>query len=1073
MLKRFNLILFLTFFIVCIFYSYSTGSRNLRSEGLNNKGVYVVKVIEGSPAAKAGVFPGDIILLINGLPVSSENIESLLLDAVNTGKNPVVLMILRQGKTLSLSANIPKENPTLGVTIKPPQEMLSVASGGSSGERLIDKANRKVDIPDKTSLLAKVSSFNVLDGVFIDKNTGEITFVGHYDDRYKTGPLPYIQILDEALTYPYPSFSLDPTENTYKALNEIKSIFDREMERIARDHAYGANWVSSILKEVLYASSPLPEKQILLTRLKAYSITPEEFKAYLDWDPKSKNWRFDNRAQIEQYVALQNFFYKLFVAAGFEGKYGAAVVQMWGFRRFAEVYGTDHAGHWFREIYETLGVIDEFEKIRSDYNSGKLNDREAIRQLLFLFYKNFLKGIGVKESTIDELIKRAPAEKVFDQELSEFTNRKLEEIQTEVILNIILNNLVLSDSFLKKRFKLPLIETKPTYVNLSSETYIAKTFFYADYTLKYLTTLNLETANLKDFYPFIAYLNKRVDEKGKGGEFQGMKSGFDRYWLFPGKVELKVSPDNSAFYFIKSEVKIGSEPLTSGMPSWYNDILREYVEILTGRYEEFAQIFPSLHTMREIQKVLALARWIKANNLKVVLPAYQKVDLEGLSGVSGATVATFSYSKIRDSFSFFVENHGGGVDYREKSNAWIQGNYIETKDALHQLAASSALAEKALNSALAGDLESARDFAEKSAQAMVGQIDLSALGAKIGPYVHPKLSNLPIGSQGVLNKKVLEVVSANLDAYTRLKREVYSAESIKNTEPEKYELILTKAKEEEAKVKASLQKLNELLSYYRQNPLDYLTLGQKIAELTPNQTLGIDPTVLKQKPKPATLDERAESQGRSEKESLLPDEKKLREELSDLRHKLYLAKTNLDKLTKGMLENTKEFESWREETEKAISRSEERFKEMMLDIFQDSLFKQLKKYFSKSSDRVKELERFKQLLNTKDYTDWASVEQHTWEDIAEGVVKAINAMPGISDTAQDLVKVTSHLINTGYDVTVVFIHWRKMKEFEKNLDLYYKAVSAQKEYIEKTMKRIKEIEEELQKLNQKSQGSLL
>jgi hypothetical protein len=114
------------------------------------------------------------------------------------------------------------------------------------------------------------------------------------------------------------------------------------------------------------------------------------------------------------------------------------------------------------------------------------------------------------------------------------------------------------------------------------------------------------------------------------------------------------------------------------------------------------------------------------------------------------------------------------------------------------LAASSALAEKALNSALAGDLESARGFAEKSAQAMVGQIDLSALGAKIGPYVHPKLSNLPIGSQGVLNKKVLEVVSANLDAYTRLKREVYSAESIKNTEPEKYKLILAKAKEEKA-----------------------------------------------------------------------------------------------------------------------------------------------------------------------------------------------------------------------------------------------------------------------------------
>jgi hypothetical protein len=116
------------------------------------------------------------------------------------------------------------------------------------------------------------------------------------------------------------------------------------------------------------------------------------------------------------------------------------------------------------------------------------------------------------------------------------------------------------------------------------------------------------------------------------------------------------------------------------------------------------------------------------------------------------------------------------------------------------LAASSALAEKTLNSGLVGDLESARYSAEKSAQTIVGQIDLSALGAKIGHYVRPKLSNLPIGSREVLNKKGLEVFSAHLDPYTRLKREVYSAKSIKNTEPEKYELILAKAKEEEAKV---------------------------------------------------------------------------------------------------------------------------------------------------------------------------------------------------------------------------------------------------------------------------------
>jgi len=1072
MLKRLVRAFTMSFLMVLFLFSLSIASRNIRYEQLQDKGVYVVDLVKDSPAVKAGIVPGDIILMIDNQPVSVENIRNILLKAVNTGKDKVVLLILRNGNSFYLSVNIPKENPILGVIVRPLREIRSVSSKGLSEIKLIDKANKKGDLLDKNSLLVKTSAINVLDGIFIDKNTGEITLVGHYDPKYKTGPLPYVQVLDEALRYPYPSFSLDPTKNTYRALEEIKSIFDQEMDRVGRDLNYGANWLSGILKEILYSSPPLPEKQILLARLKVFSITPEEFEAYLNWEPKSKKWKFNNREQLEQYLHLQELFYKIFMALGLEGKYGKAMVQFWGFQKFSEVYGMENAGHWFREIYETLGLIDEFERIRSDFNSGKIDNWEASRNLLFLLYKNLLRGMGVKEEVIEAAIKRAPLRGNCDQELSEFANQKFEEIQREWMMKTVFYNLVLSDSFIKKRFKIPSIEVKPTYFNLSSDTYIAKAFFYADYTLKYVTTLNLETASLKDFYPFVVYLTQKVNEKGKGKEFQKIKNGLDRHWIFPRKVELKISPDKSAVYFARSEVRIGSEPLSSDMPSWYVEILKEYAEMLTSRYEEFSQIFPSLHTMREIQKVLALARWLKSNNLKVTLPSYQRVDLEELVGVTGTTVATFCYSKETDSFSFFVENHGGGVDYRDTTNAWIKGNYIETKDAIHQLAASSVLAEKAVASALAGDLESARDLAEKSAQAMIGRIDLSSLGVKVPLYVNPQLNSLPVGSQGVFNKKLLEVVAANLDEYARLKKEISSAESFKHTEPEKYNQILAKAKEEEAKIKTSLQKLNDLLNHYRQNPLDYQTVGQKIVELKPDRPLVIDPTVFKRKPQTSTLEDKPEEvEKRAEKlkeEKLLPDETKLREELADLKHKLYLAKINLDKLNKGMLENIKEFESWREETEKAILRSEERFKEIMLDLLQDNLFKRLEKHFKKSPKREKEIKRFKDLLATKDFADWASVEDHTFEDLAEGIVKAVNAIPGIEDKIKDLAKVLSHFVNTGLDLKVVFTHWTKMKEFEKNLDLYYKAVSAQKQYIEKCMKRIKEIEGELQKLNQKS-----
>ncbi len=1063
MFKRGIWVLVLLILINLIFVSWVLAKREVRSELLKTEGVYVINVVTGSPAAKAGLNPGDIILTINNQPVSVENIKTLVLSGTLSGNNPnIVMSVLRNGKIFNVSTHVHPENPNLGVVVRAPQEIKRVSSDSYSGQRLIEKANKEVEVSEKDSLSTKVSSINVLDAVFIDKNTGEITFVGHYDDRYKTGPLPYFQILDEALKYPYPSFSLDPTPNTERALKEIKNIFDKEISRVSRDPSYGTNWLSSIFKEILYSDNQLPEKQILLARLKKFSITPEEFNAYLRWDPKSKNWRFDSKEQLEMYFNLQSFFIKVFKALGFEGKYGQAVVEWWGFQKFAEAYGMENAGHWFRQVYETMGLIEDFEKIRTLFNTGQIDNWEATRRLLFLFYVNLFKGIGVDEHTINDLLRRAPKTGKIDLELSEFANKRVEKIQSEFLIDFLINNLVLSDTFLKKRFRLPAIEVKPTYYNLPSDTYMAKIFFYADYTLKYLTTINPETATLKDFDPFVAYLSKKAEEKGKGKEFQMMQSGFDRYWLFPGRVELKVSQDKSAIYFGKSEVKIGSESLSSGMPSWYNEILKEYSQTLTERYEEFAQIFPSLHTMREVQKIIALARWIHVNGLKVTLPHYQKVELESLDGVTGTTVAAFYSSKTRDTFSFFVENHGGGIDYTEKSNAWIQGKYIETKDALHQLAASSALAEKAVASALAGDLEAARALAEKSAQAMVGHIDLGSLGIKIPPTVSPKLSSLPVGSQGVFTQKTLEVVGANLDEYVKLKKDLKVAEGYKDVDPEKYQQILTEAKVKEAKIKESLQKLNELLNSYRNNPLDYKRIEQELVQLNPKKPSFIDVAALK--PKPEDLKPKTEKDKQIKKERLLPDERKLREELADLRHKLELAKTNLDQLTKIIMENTKEFERWREKTERAISSSEARFKEVMLDMIQENIFENIKYEFSKYPNRVKEIEKFQQLLDTKDFTDWASMDPKTWEDIAEGLVKAVNALPGIGDYTKKLTKTLYHLVNTGYDVTTIFIHWKKMKEFEKNLDLYFKAVATQKEYMAKTIKRIKEIEEELEKL---------
>jgi len=49
-------------------------------------------------------------------------------------------------------------------------------------------------------------------------------------------------------------------------------------------------------------------------------ITPEEFRAYLDWDPKS------NQTTYSQYELIGNFMGKLFTSLGIEERLGKALV---------------------------------------------------------------------------------------------------------------------------------------------------------------------------------------------------------------------------------------------------------------------------------------------------------------------------------------------------------------------------------------------------------------------------------------------------------------------------------------------------------------------------------------------------------------------------------------------------------------------------------------------------------------------------------------------------------------------------------------------------------------------------
>ncbi len=98
------------------------------------KGVIVADITPGSPAEKAGFKSSDVVLSVDGKPISSSE-ELRLIVAETTPNTKISLGVFRNGKPLTVDV-------TLGVLAEKPNELLP----GVTVERLTDELRRKLAI---------------------------------------------------------------------------------------------------------------------------------------------------------------------------------------------------------------------------------------------------------------------------------------------------------------------------------------------------------------------------------------------------------------------------------------------------------------------------------------------------------------------------------------------------------------------------------------------------------------------------------------------------------------------------------------------------------------------------------------------------------------------------------------------------------------------------------------------------------------------------------------------------------------------------------------------------------------
>jgi len=1004
-------------------------------------GILVVSVAPNSAAERAGIKAGDIILRIftrRNMAVS--NVKEFVDFIQNTKMKMLVIMIKRDGRKIRIHAKLSPAgtSPRLGVQIS------DISPGAQTAKRptnvALKEATRRVDHKPSSSLSQRLEEINVLKYALIDEETGRVIFIGTYDPRYPSGPIPYYDLLADALSDPYPAFSFD-FESGKASFRKIAQFMEPELERIRTDVEYGSKWMIKMGMSILNSKDSMPEKAVFLKRMKqSMGIEPEEFEAY---------FRFSQSGftDVRTYAPIESFSGKLLAKMGIEERFGRAVVVLHQAQR--EVREDTANFETTLKLCGLLGTKEEMYQIRDDLGSNRISEETAGRRLWSLHYGALLKGLGVSPSKVDAMINRYLRGHVWDEELAQALDDRYVFLAREAMRLYVFQSFIFSQDFLRMTYKqLPLVMSGVRLYGRKADSPLVRVMFDADYALKYITSLSPEALSVKGHQFSQEFLIREAERRGASLPDEA----HIRDWIEPAGVDLEVLDDQGSVRFTKADLSIGSEELIPiSNPTFMKKALKLYADRLTQNYDNYAKIYPSLHTMREAAKIIAYARWLKNNDIKVNIEPYNPVKNPVPEEVKGFVSLRYVLKERGDTDSLFLSASGGVIFHEEVGDDWIavEHNPEVADDVMRQLAASTALAEQAAEAALEGDLEGARDLAEKSAQAMTGLIDTTQMPAIANvPEPTPSALSVSIGTRAAVSKEVIGALDKNLQAATEAQRQITVSETLRQTSPEQYEEIISSAQSLRQRSEDNLQYLKGLLVYYRDNPAH----SQKVIVDLRN----LDPA------KPATV-KLLRIQEVPSIEKAVPKKEKLLNELKDLQSELSRTRMVLMRLNRSVQANNTLFKEWQDEAERAINRAENRAQNFIKDKLSDDFFDLLKWKSQHMPARVKEIEGIEKLISLKGLADWAQIDQHSWEELGNELVSAVQSVPFIGKKVQDIAKSMQHIVNSSYDITAWFVSWRRIQQLEKNSDAYLVAVQKISKRMGKIVPRIKEIEVQLKK----------
>lgn len=985
---------------------------------------------ENSPAEKAGLRAGDVIVRIAGTDTTNARLLVQTVLSLKTGVDYPVTVV-RDGKQVELTVRL-EPQPTGG-----PRSSLS--------EPMPEVSDRPA--PRKSPL-----DINVLKYALIDPKTGVVTFVGKYDPDYDTGPIPYDEYLRVALRYPYPSFSLDPAEDSLESLRKAQTIIDSDIARMD-DPEYCNQWAQKLANLLIYDPSLQADKNRLYRNCaSAMQMSMEDFRRMYD----AATGKLDMPAT--EFMGL-----------------ASRMIRGIGLTEAGDALGVLADGGTPEEMLsamaDKLGLSSQYRELAFK----GLSPEEFRKEEIILCISELCRKFEAPENEIQSKVAAIRSGESADL-IIDYMGQRISDYIAKKSGRQMINGLVLGPEVLSKMYDLPLPKADLVFKDLSSDSLLGDVFFKSDYRLKSVCTL----PDAKDRVPAHLTQQELMQQAATAAMNQklcnvNLRAG-NR--LVPDEVVMRVSPSGDVVQFVESRMKVlgwiieMQGRVDKDTTDFVNESLTKYADRLTERYDDYARVYPEWHKLSEAAKVIALARWAGNNGytLKPASDSVTKVDLP--RQVNGFWSAAFEVDDNNQYLTFIAE--GGASFAKDEGEGWLKSSQdvTITSDVSKQLAASAIFAEQSLGAAVSGDLESARELAEKSAQAMTGEIDLTRL---------PSLDGVPVpadpASYAAATGAAIEEASECLDRMRSAAKDIERAQQLSTSSPDEAE----KLKQQATKTQEDAQaRLNEILAQVRDYRSDPSRAGDAVVALSSDSAVV---TPIAGQPSSASGNSGGQDKPNTSTVGGAPkteDWSKTVRQLEDVNKQIAATREALLKLNAAILADRKLFEEWEESASEGFDRCVNMIGEVALDVGisglsdrYDTIHELAKKLPGKPEDVIEKYRRLASFAQRMDeanavrgLADLADRENKTEAEIWETLRDGIDQLSGLFSLDKTIPgmwwKYGILAADTAYNLTDLRLTWKNLRALEANNERYAEAVRKLAARMRDLVERQKEIRQKIE-----------